>query len=142
MKSKWSPTWKNSVQPRKQRKYAYNAPMHVRQKLVHVHLSKELRKKLGTRTMQIRKGDEVKVMHGGKKGIKAKVADVSLKLLKVYLEGQTREKTQGRKVPIPFEPSNLMITELKMEDKRRGKNLRRISKPSLAKPKTEPKEGK
>src|SRR3989338_176397 len=45
MKNKFSTKWKESKQPRKQRKYRANAPLHLRKKFVNVNLSKELRKK-------------------------------------------------------------------------------------------------
>lgn len=120
MKSKFSPEWKASSQPRKQRKYIANAPLHVRQKLIGVHLSKELRNQFGKRSLPLRKGDEVKILRGSKYGLKAKVAEVNLDDLTVYLEGQLREKTAGKKVPVPFQASNLMITDAKLTDKKRA----------------------
>ena len=54
MKKKFSASWKTSTQPRKQRKYRHNAPMHLRQKLVSVHLSKDLRKNYGKRSIPVR----------------------------------------------------------------------------------------
>ena len=119
MESKFSPTWKSSTQPRRQRKYLANAPLHIRQKLVSAHLSKDLRKQYGKRSLPLRKGDEVKVVRGSQFGLKAKVSQVNLNYLRVYLEGQLREKTGGKKSPIPFHPSNLLITEAKLTDKKR-----------------------
>ena len=119
MKAKFSPSWNSSTQPRKQRKYIANAPLHIRQKLVSVHLSKDLRKQLRKRSLPIRKGDEVKVIRGKKKGLKGKVAEVDLSALSIYLEGQLREKISGRKVPLPFRPSNLQLTDVKLTDKKR-----------------------
>ena len=53
-----------SAHARKQRKFRFTAPMHVRQKFVHAHISKELATKLGIkkRNTAVRKGDTVKVM--------------------------------------------------------------------------------
>ncbi len=62
MKRKFSKSWKSSKQPRKQRKYAANAPLHLKRKLLSVNLSKDLRKKYGKRNMMIRKEDVVKIM--------------------------------------------------------------------------------
>ena len=64
MKTKFSGSWVKSKQPRKQRKYRYNAPLHIRQKFVGAHLSRELRKKYGKRSASLRKGDNVKIMRG------------------------------------------------------------------------------
>ena len=61
MKAKFSKKWKSSKQPRKQRKYRAEAPLHVKHKLVSANLSKELRKKYGRRSFPLRKGDTVLV---------------------------------------------------------------------------------
>ena len=125
MKSKFNPNWKSSIQVRKQRKFLANAPLHVRQKLMSVHLSKDLRKQLGKRALSVRKGDEVKVVRGSKKGLKGKVADVDLNGLVVYLEGQLRTKVSGRKTPLPFKPANLLLTDAKISDKKRAAIIER-----------------
>jgi len=127
MKQEWSNKWKSSSQPRKQRKYIYNAPLHTRHKLVSVTLSKELRSQLGKRSMPVRKGDDVKVISGsGKKGT-GTVSRVDLSSLKVYVEGMTAKKVDGSEVQRALEPSNLMITKLNMDDKMRRKQLERKS---------------
>ncbi|MEM3690839.1 MAG: 50S ribosomal protein L24, partial [Candidatus Micrarchaeia archaeon] len=68
MRSKFSPSWKASVQPRKQRKYVKNAPLHIKRRMISAHLSKELREKYGRRNVQLRKGDRVKVLRGSMRG--------------------------------------------------------------------------
>ncbi len=125
MKKRFSKEWIKSKQPRKQRKYRYNAPLHIKGKLVHCHLSKELKKKYGKRALRLRKGDKVKIVRGEFKGTVAKVSRVDLKRMKVYLENVMREKRDGRKVAVPFDVSNLMITELNLEDKMRMKQIER-----------------
>jgi len=40
-----------SKQPKKQRKFLYNAPLHLRQKIMSATLSNELRQKYGFRTL-------------------------------------------------------------------------------------------
>ena len=115
----WSNKWVSSRQPRKQRKYRYNAPLHVRQKFVSAHLSEVLRGRFGKRSLPLRKGDEVKVMRGSDKGFKGKIERIDLKEGKVYIEGLNVKKVDGSEVLKPKNPSNLLITESKMEDKRR-----------------------
>ncbi|MCK4336032.1 MAG: 50S ribosomal protein L24 [Candidatus Aenigmarchaeota archaeon] len=115
----WSNKWVSSRQPRKQRKYRYNAPLHVRQKFVSAHLSEVLRGRFGKRSLPLRKGDEVKVMRGSDKGFKGKIERIDLKEGKVYIEGLNVKKVDGSEVLKPKDPSNLLITESKMEDKRR-----------------------
>jgi len=118
---KWSNKWKSSKNPSKQRKYRYNAPLHVKRKFLSVHLSKELKKKYKRRSIPVRKGDEVAVMRGKYKKMSGKVSKVDIKEGKVYIEGITRKKVAGTEIPVKFEPSNLMITNV-YEDKMRFKN--------------------
>ncbi|MBW2976668.1 50S ribosomal protein L24 [Candidatus Woesearchaeota archaeon] len=125
MKTKFSSSWAGSKQPRKQRKYRHNAPLHTKQKFVGSHLSKELRKKYNKRSIGIRKGDSVKVMRGQFRNKKGKVEEVSLKMTLVYVSGIEVLKKDGTKSRYPLHPSNLMITELNMEDKMRGNIFKR-----------------
>ena len=121
MKTKFSRSWIKSKQPRKQRKYRYNAPLHIKQKFLHAHLSKELRKKYSKRSIALRKGDNVKVMRGQFKDKTGKVDEVSVKKTQVYVSGIEFVKRDGTKSRYPLQPSNIMITELNMDDKLRGK---------------------
>jgi large subunit ribosomal protein L24 len=103
----------NSIQPRKQRKFRYNAPMHQRKKMVAVHVSKELKAKLGTarRSVPAHKGDRVKVMRGERKGLTGKILEVELNDLKVYVEGYTQKNAKGIEKLMPVDPSNLLLLE-------------------------------
>ncbi len=112
MKSKFSTSWKASKQPRKQRKYLANAPLHLRKKFVNVNLSKELRKKLGKRNIQLKKGDKIKIMRGEFKGQTGKVLEVSVKKSFVVAEGIQAKKRDGSKANVKLQPSNLQIIEL------------------------------
>jgi large subunit ribosomal protein L24 len=114
-----------SSQPRKQRKFLYTAPLHVRQKMVSALLSKELREKFKKRSVPIHKNDKVKILRGDHKGKLGKVERVNLKKFKVYIEGIRVKKTDGSERPIPIHPSNMMITDLNLEDKRRVEILKR-----------------
>jgi large subunit ribosomal protein L24 len=127
MKQKFSKSWIRSKQPRKQRKYRYNAPMHVRQKFVSAHLSEVLRNRFGKRSLALRKGDEVKVVRGESKGFKGRIERIDLKNSKVYIEGLNVKKVDGSEVLKPIHPSNLIITDPKMEDKRRQIIIERAS---------------
>jgi len=123
MKQKFSTKWKKSKQPRKQRKYRANAPLHILKKFVSASLNKELRKKHGKRSISIRKGDVVKIMRGKFKGKQGKVTVVKLKKSKVAVEGIQVKKLEGSKVNVMMQPSNLQIIELYLEDKKRIKKL-------------------
>ena len=121
MRQHFSHKWNVSVQARKQRKYMRTAPNHVRQKLMHTNLSRELRDKYDRRSFPVRAGDKVKVMRGTFKGRISKVTGLNLKSLCVYVEDVKRKKEDGKEIQIPVKPSNLQIVSLEMGDKKRIK---------------------
>lgn len=127
MKTSFSTHWNSSRQPRKQRKYIANAPLHTRHKFLSAHLSEDLRKKHGRRSLPLRKGDEVFVMRGSFKKKKAKISSVNLSESYVNLEGMQRAKRDGSKVNVRFHPSNLQIVSLSSDDKERIAVLNRKS---------------
>lgn len=116
-------SWKKSLQPRKQRKYRYQAPLHIKQKFMHVHLSPELRKKYAFRQIQLKTGDKVKVLRGDFKKREGKVETIHLKREQVFIIGLERIKKDGTKLLVAFHPSNLMILELNLDDKKRKQKL-------------------
>ncbi len=130
MKSQFSASWKSSRLPRKQRKYIYNAPLHIKHKFLSSNLSKDLRKKYGKRNLPLRIGDEVLVMRGSFKKKKVKVTSLNLKKSGVYLEGLQRTKKDGTKVLAVFHPSTLQIQALVLEDKERISSLNRKNQSS------------
>lgn len=125
MKQRFSTSWIGSKQPRKQRKYRYNLPLHLRHKLMSANLTKDLRKKYGRRNVPVRKNDVVKVMRGKFKKKTGKVSIVNLKKLKVAIENLQVQKKDGTKVNVYFDPSNIQIIELNVDDKERTKSLER-----------------
>lgn len=135
MRSTFSTAWGSSRQPRKQRKYIANAPLHVKHNFLSAHLSKELRAKHKKRSVAVRKGDEVLVMRGTFAEKKAKVSAVDTKKTRVMLEGITRSKRDGSKVNVFFHPSNLQIIALHADDKQRFATTNAPAKPA-AKPTT------
>ena len=108
-----------SIQPRKQRKALYTAPLHIRRKIMSANLSKELRADIGKRSLPIRVGDKVQVVRGDFKGHEGKVESVDAKRYKVTVEGVTLSKPDGNAVFLPIHPSNLMIIEADLKDERR-----------------------
>ena len=121
----FSSTWKNSKKPRKQRKYRLTAPLHIKQKFVHSHLSKDLRKKYGRRNIGLRKGDKVKITRGQFRKNEGKVESIDLKNTRIFVNGVEITKRDGTKKMLALHPSNLTITELNLEDKLRQKTLER-----------------
>ena len=127
MKKEWSSKWKSSKQPRKQRKYVYNAPLHARRKLVSVHMSPPLRNRYKRRSLPVRKGDEVKIMVGKFKGMKGVVERVNLRDRKVYIDSVKVKKVDGSEVMRVLKPSNLMLTSLNMDDKKRARAMEKAA---------------
>lgn len=123
MKKLWSKSWKASTQKRKQRKYVFNAPLHIKHKLVNVSLAKELKTEYNTRSIPVRTGDTVKIMAGQFKETTGKVTKVSLGKTKVYVEGASVKRRDGSDAQYPIHPSNLMITKLDLSDKRRADKI-------------------
>jgi large subunit ribosomal protein L24 len=132
MKKLFSTHWKESRQIRKQRKYRFNAPLHIKHKFLSSNLSKELRKKYGTRNVEVRKGDGVRIMTGEFRKKTGKIGSVDIKKERVTIEGLQRKKKDGTKINVYFHPSNIQITEIK-EDKKRFSEKKEI--------KTEEKQG-
>ena len=125
MKKTFSKSWRASKQPRKQRKYVYNLPHHLKKKIMSSTLSKELRVKFKKRNTTIKKGDKVKILRGNFKGKTGEIITVDRKNSKIYVSGVDQIKRDGSKSQYPIHPSNVMITELKLDDKNRIKSLER-----------------
>ncbi|HJX05450.1 MAG TPA: 50S ribosomal protein L24 [Candidatus Nanoarchaeia archaeon] len=125
MKKQFSTKWKASKQPRKQRKYRFNAPLHVRAKFLHAPLAKELAKKHGIKRARVIVGDKAKIMIGKFRGKEGKIEAVDLKKGRAVITGIEISKKDGSKSRPKFHASNLLITELSLEDKRRLKKRKK-----------------
>ncbi len=123
-----------SSKPKVQRKWHHTKPLHTARKEFSGHLSKELRKELGRRSLEIRKGDTVKVMRGSEKynGKSGKVTGFKTPKKQVLIEGIMRKKVSGKEIPVPFRASNLLITAIEDKDQRRfkGKTAKKAAKES------------
>lgn len=108
---------------------------------MHAHLSKELRTKYGRRNFGLKIGDKVKILRGQFRKKEGKITKVMLKQGKVYIEGIETLKTDGSKTFYPLNPSNLMITDLNLDDKKRKSKLE-VKEAPKEKPKKAPKEEK
>ncbi len=122
---KFSNHWKSSKQKRKQRKFRFNAPLHIKKKFLSVKLSKDLKTKYKKRNIVIKKGDKIKVLRGGFKKQLGKVVKVNTKNSTVFIENMQNIRKDGTKNFYPINISNLMVLELNMEDKERKKVLER-----------------
>jgi len=127
MKKQYSSKWKGSRQVRKQRKYRFNAPLNEKRKMVSSTLSEELRKKYQKRSFPLRKGDNVEIMRGEYAKKTGKVNNIRLDKMKVTIENVQETKKDGTKRDISFDPSNLRIKELNLDDKKRKEAIERKS---------------
>ncbi|MBR9704459.1 50S ribosomal protein L24 [Candidatus Pacearchaeota archaeon] len=139
MKQEFSTHWKGSKLPRKQRKYRMNAPIHTKHKMLSVSLTKELRKKYAKRNIPVIKGDNVKILVGEHKKKTGKISDVDTKRTRVNIDGIYKSKKDGTKIKVYFNPSNLQIQELNIDDKKRIKSIERKKTHKLEKPNVEKK---
>jgi len=121
----FSKNWISSKNPRKQRKYVYHAPLHLRSAFLHANLSKELRKKYTLRNLRVIVGDKVKVLRGDYKGATGKVFRVDLKKQRVFVDNVKVKKADGSEVHVPFHASNLQIIELNLKDPKRVQKIKR-----------------
>merc|ERR1712228_327712 len=113
---------------RKQRARHFNAPSHIRRKIMSAPLSKDLRQKHNVRSLPIRKDDEVMVVRGHYKGQQTgRVTSVYRKKFVIHVERMQREKVNGTTVQVGIHPSNCVITKLKLDKDRKAMLERRAS---------------
>jgi large subunit ribosomal protein L24 len=84
-------------------------------------LDKILRKKYEIRTLEVKKGDEIKVMRGKFKKKSGKVLEVDRDKMRVSVEGLNITKKDGNKIQVWIHPSKIKIIKLNEDDKRRFK---------------------
>lgn len=82
-------------------------------------LSKDLRTKSGKRTFNVKAGDKVRVVRGQFKGTSGKIDRIDLKRGKLFVTGIEITKKDGGKVQYPIHPSNVMIEDISLDDKKR-----------------------
>jgi len=125
------------MKPTKVRNYQiYRATMATRSKQLGSPLSKDLQKKYGKRSMRVILGDTVKVMRGEYRGVDGKISKVSIADNSVAIEGVKKEKSKGEKFDVLIRSTNVVITNLNLDDHWRKTKL------EGKKPKTTPKEAK
>jgi large subunit ribosomal protein L26e len=105
---------------RKARKAHFAAPSSIRRKIMSAPLSKELRGKHNTRSLPIRKDDEVRIVRGTYKGREGKVTQVYRKKWVIHVDRVQRDKTNGATASIGVNPSNVVITTIKLDKDRRA----------------------
>jgi len=125
------------MKPTKVRNYQiYRATYTTRSKQLGSHLSKDLQKKYGKRSIRITLGDTVKVIRGEYRGVDGKVSKIEMTRSSIAIEGIKKEKSRGEKFDIFIPASNVVVTGLNLDDHWRKTKLQG------KKPKTTPKEVK
>lgn len=83
-------------------------------------LSKELRGKYNTRSLPIRKDDEVLIIRGKFKGREGKITQVYRKKWIIHVDRVHRDKANGSTPSIGLHPSNVVITTIKFDKDRKA----------------------
>ena len=86
-------------------------------------LSDSLREQYKRRSLRVIKGDNVRVLRGEYSGIEGKVVKINTTRGSLSIEGIQREKVKGGNVKVQIHASNVVITGLHFDDKRRQKSL-------------------
>ena len=73
---------------------------------------------LQTRSLPIRKDDEVRIVRGKYKGREGKVTQVYRKKWVIHVDRVQRDKSNGSSAPIGIHPSNVVITTIKLDKDR------------------------
>ena len=130
----FSVAWKSSSKVSKQRKYRMNSALHVKRNFLAAPLAPDLKARHGTRNLTVREGDNVKIIKGEFRGMTGKINSVNLRKSTVYVDGAERVRKDGTKSFFPLRPSNLMLIEISVEDKKRAASLTRKDAVKKSKP--------
>ena len=113
-----------SSKPSKVRKNLYTRSLHTKgATLLMAALAGDLKTKYGRNSVRVRIGDSVRLIRGEYSGIEGKVQKVYPKEGRVTIEGVTREKIAGGTTQIRIHASNVVITNLSLDDKLRREKL-------------------
>ncbi len=113
-----------SSKPSKVRKRLFTMALHARNtSQPRAPFSSDLKAKYGRNSVRVRVGDSVRLVRGEYSGIEGKVQKVFPRDGLVTVEGITREKIAGGSTPVRLHTSNVMVTNLNLEDKWRRKRI-------------------
>lgn len=73
-----------------------------------------------TRSLPIRRDDEVRILRGKYKGREGKITQVYRKKFIIHVDRVQRDKANGSSSAIGIHPSNVVITSIKMDKDRRA----------------------
>lgn len=104
-------------------------PKHLTERRLRSPLSRALREKYGRRNVRVIAGDTIKVIRGEYSGIEGKVEKVNMKRGSLAIEGIQREKVRGGNVKVEINSTNVIVTDLDLDDKYRQALIQRINEP-------------
>ncbi|ODV65383.1 ribosomal protein L26A [Hyphopichia burtonii NRRL Y-1933] len=104
----------------KARKAYFTSSSVERRALLSAPLSKELRAQYNIKSIPIRKGDEVTVVRGSKKGSEGKISSVYRLKFAVQIEKLQKEKSNGASIPINIHPSKVVVNKLHLDKDRKA----------------------
>jgi large subunit ribosomal protein L24 len=110
---------------RKQRGRAYRMSLHQKHSLLSARLDKPLVERFQRSNLEVRRGDRVRVAVGTFKGVEGEVVKVDVSQIKIYVDKVVSKKRDGTEVLKPVHPSNLILTDIDLMDKRRQRVLER-----------------
>ena len=116
-----------SSQRRISRKKYYKGNSDAKRKSMSSRINKNLLKSLTTKSISIRKGDEVKVSRGSQKGKIGKIVQCSRKGLFIFIDSVTYKKVNGDDAYLPINPSNVQVQKLVMNKERKFRLKRKKS---------------
>lgn len=105
------------------------APKQLAERKLRSPLTRALREKYGRRNLRVIAGDTIKVVRGEYSGIEGKIEKVNMKRGSLAVEGIQREKVRGGNVKVEINSTNVIITDLDLDDKYRQALIDRIHNP-------------
>jgi len=114
--------------PTKQRKRMHEGGLHTKRKQLVAPIDKKLVTEVGKKKILIRKGDTVKILVGKHKGKSGKIEKVDYTKCKVYIKDIKCKNNKGQEKLIPFTASNLILTEVVLNDSLRIKKTSKTPK--------------
>ena len=87
------------------------------------NLSDNLKKQYNKRSVNVIKGDTVKILRGEYKGVEGKVEKINALNGRLSIEGVQREKIKGGQVKVQIHSSNVVISSLKLDDEYRKNKI-------------------
>jgi large subunit ribosomal protein L24 len=109
-------------------------PKNLTERKLRSPLSRALREKYGRRNLRVIAGDTIKVIRGEYSGIEGKVEKVNMKRGSLAIEGIQREKVRGGNVKVEINSTNVVITDLDLDDKYRQTLIQRVHEPEKKNP--------